>query len=68
LQPDTGQKQSKLLDTNNKKWEKRMKAYVAESFGTFWLVPGGRGSAVLAPIAGALIGAAVYRYIGSAKE
>ncbi len=45
-----------------------MKAYVAESFGTFWLVPGGRGSAVLAPIAGALKSAAVYRYIGGEKE
>jgi aquaporin Z len=31
-----------------KKREKRMKAYVAESFGTFWLVLGGCGSAVLA--------------------
>lgn len=41
-----------------------MKQYGAEFFGTFWLVFGGCGSAV---IVGALLGAAIYRFIGSEK-
>jgi len=49
-----------------------MKKYSAEFFGTFWLVLGGYGSAVLAaafPNVGiGLLGAAVYRVIGSADE
>ena len=57
---------------NNRK-EKSMKKYCAEFFGTFGLVLGGWAIAQLwlfwvAPIAGALVGAAIYRVIGSTKE
>jgi len=44
-------KQKQVIDdrhNNNNTQESHMKKYVAESFGTFWLVLGGCGSAVLA--------------------
>jgi aquaporin Z len=55
-----------------------MKQYGAEFFGTFWLVLGGCGSAVLSAafpgvgigllMVGALLGAGAHRLIGAAKE
>ena len=54
-----------------------MRPYGAEFFGTFWLVLGGCGSAVLAaafPNLGigflgvALLGALIYRYIGKTAD
>jgi len=48
-----------------------MKKYGAEFIGTFWLVLGGCGSAVLAaafPNVGAAIGGVVYRFLGNAEE
>jgi aquaporin Z len=49
-----------------------MKKYGAEFFGTFWLVLGGCGSAVLAAAFPGLgigfLGAAVYRFVGAEEK
>ena len=49
-----------LILTNKQKGD-AMQKYAAEFFGTFWLF-------WAAPIAGALLGAVVYRFIGSGTE